>query len=131
GRHILKAFLLTMCEEDPVILENVRIAHVILRTERYLAELPFFYFVVAKISFYLIEYALPPLGWKLLPFSRLSLEKRIRYLAEWQGSNFYPKRILFKTAASVCLAQLYSERRLLSSLGFENAMQKRISHEWS
>jgi hypothetical protein len=130
GRHILRTFLLTMCAEDPEVLKHVRLTHVILRVERYLFELPFFYFLAVKISFYLIEYAIPPLGMKIRPFTWLSLADREKYLDQWQNSNFYPKRILFKAAASVCMSHLYSEHKLLQSIGFGKALEKRVSHQW-
>jgi hypothetical protein len=130
GRPILRTFLLTMVAEDPEVLKHVRLTHVILRVERYLFELPFFYFLAVKLSFFLIEYAIPPLGMKLRPFTWLSLQQRERYLDEWQNSNFYPKRILFKAAASVCLGHLYSEKKLLESIGFKGSMDKRVAHQW-
>lgn len=131
GRTILKAVLSTMCADDPAVLTRVKLSRVILRTEKYISELPFFYFLMIKLSLYLMEYALPPLSWKLLPFSMMGLERRLRYLEEWQSSSFYPKRIIFRAASAVCLVNLYSERRLLTSIGFESGLQNRIAHQWS
>ena len=125
GRRILKELIITMCADDKAVLNHVRLQRVILRAEKYVSELPFFYFMTFKITLYLLNYALPPLSWKLTPFSWMPLERRLKYLNEWQSSSFYYKRTLFKMIQVVCVSHLYSERRLLVSIGFEKSMEHR------
>jgi hypothetical protein len=125
GRKIVRELIITMCADDPEVLTRVRLQRVILRTENYISALPFFYFLVFKLALYMIQYALPPLSWKLRPFTWMSLERRLRYFEEWQGSGFYYKRALFKMVQCVCIAHLYSERRLLVRIGFEPSMEHR------
>ncbi len=126
GRRILKELIITMCADDQAVLTHVRLQRVVLRTEKYISELPFFYFMTFKATLYLLNYALPPLSWKLKPFSWMTLERRLRYLEEWQSSSFYYKRTLFKMVQCVCISHLYSEKRLLISLGFEKSMLHRL-----
>ena len=125
GRRILKELIITMCADDKAVLTHVRLQRVILRAEKYVSELPFFYFMTFKITLYILNYALPPLSWKLMPFSWMPLERRLKYLNEWQSSNFYYKRTLFKMIQVVCVSHLYSERRLLISIGYEKSMEHR------
>jgi hypothetical protein len=125
GRRMLRELIITMCADDREVLSHVRLQRVILRTEKYVSELPFFYFVLFKLTLFIMNYALPPLSWKLRPFIYMKLDRRLRYLEEWAASNFYYKRTLFKMIQAVCVCHLYSERRLLVSIGFESSMQHR------
>ena len=127
GRQVLKELIVTFCAEDQEVLTKVRLQRVTLRTENYVLSLPFFYFFVFKLTLFLFQYALPPLSWKLTPFTKMSLERRLRYLGEWQSSNFYYKRLLFKLLSLVCVSHLYSEEKLLISLGYELSMKHRVS----
>jgi hypothetical protein len=125
GRRIVRELIVTMCAGDPDILERVRLQHVILRTEKFIAALPRFYFLLFWMAVYLLQYALPPLSWKLTPFTWMNLERRLRYLEEWQASDFYFKRMLFKMIQCICIAHLYSEERLLEGLGFAPSIEHR------
>jgi hypothetical protein len=125
GRRMLRELIVTMCADDQAVLTHVRLQRVILRTEKYISELPFFYFVLFKFTLFVMNYALPPLSWKVTPFVSMNLERRLRYLEEWAASNFYYKRTLFKMVQAVCVSHLYSERRLLVSIGFEPSMEHR------
>lgn len=127
GRNMLRELIITMCAGDHAVLAHVRLQRVILRTEQYISELPFFYFLLFKATLLILNYALPPLSWKLVPFTSMDLERRLRYLEEWQASNFYYKRTLFKMVQVVCVSHLYSERRLLVSIGFEPSLEHRQS----
>lgn len=125
GRKILREMLITMCAGDPEVLTRIRMQRVILRTEKYVSELPFIYFVLFKICLYFIQFAIPPFSWKLRPFTWLSLDERLAYLDRWQSSNFYFKRMTFKMVQATCVSHLYSERRLLESLGFSDSIKHR------
>lgn len=125
GRTILREMIVTMCAGDPEVLTRVRMQRVILRTEKYVSELPFIYFVLFKVCLYMIQFAVPPLSWKLRPFTWLSLDDRLAMLVRWQASNFYFKRMSFKMIQAVCVSHLYSERRLLESLGFGEGIKHR------
>ena len=122
---MLREFIVTMCAGDQAVLEHVRLQRVILRTEKFVAELPVFYFLLFKLTLFLMNFALPPLSWKLLPFTWMSPARKLRYVEEWQASSFYYKRTLFKMVQAVCVSHLYSERALLVSLGFGPSMEKR------
>lgn len=127
GRSIVREILIAMCANDSKVLNKIRLQRVILRLEKYVNELPFFYFFIFKCALFLFQYAIPPLSWKLRPFSSLALEKKISYMEEWQQSRFYHKRVLFKIIQSICVAHLYSEPRLLISIGYKNSMRHRLS----
>jgi hypothetical protein len=125
GRRMLRELIITMCAGDKAVLEHVRLQRVILRTEKFISELPFFYFLLFKFTLFVLNFALPPLSWKVLPFIWMGPERRMRYLEEWQASSFYYKRTLFKMVQCVCVSHLYSERSLLVSIGFGPSMEKR------
>ncbi|MBI3543875.1 MAG: hypothetical protein HY075_11435 [Deltaproteobacteria bacterium] len=125
GRHVLREFIVTICAGDPAVLSSVRLQRVVLKTEKYVGELPVFYFLLFKLTLYLLNYALPPLSWKLRPFTWMNLEERQHYLEEWQASSFYYKRTLFKMVQCVCVSHLYSERKLLESIGFGESLAHR------
>jgi len=131
GREIMKCLIATLCADDPAIISRVRIQRVILRTEKAIAKMPLFYFVVLKIGVYLLEYAIPPLSWKIRPFTSMNLDQRLEYLNTWSSSRFYYKRMILKLLISLCLPRLYSEKRLLLSIGFERALQGRTRKRWS
>lgn len=131
GREIMKCLITTLCADDPAVLTRIRIQRVILRTEKAVAKMPLFYFVMLKVALYLIEYAIPPISWKIRPFTWMSLDERLQYLNEWATSRFYYKRMLLKLLVSICLPRLYSEKKLLLSLGFEKSLQHRTRRRWS
>lgn len=125
GHHILEALILTLCADDPEILKNIRRRKVILRAEKFIGDLPLTYTLLAKFALYLIEYAVPPLAWKVRPFSRLSFEDRLTYLESWWASPFYSKRMIFKMLTSLCVPEIFSERRLLKKLGYGPSLTHR------
>lgn len=125
GRKVLRELIVTMCAEDSFILSKIRLERVIMRAEKYVAELPFIYFFLFKITLLIVEYGIPPITNKFRRFSSLSLEKRLAYLEEWQGSRFYWKRILFKMISTVCVTHIYAERKLLTNIGFEDSLLHR------
>lgn len=127
----MQVLIATLCADDPAIISRIRIQRVILRTEKAIAKMPLFYFVVLKFGLYFIEYAIPPFAWKLRPFTSLSLDQRLEYLNQWATSGFYYKRMILKLLISLCLPRLYSEKRLLLSIGFERTLQGRTRKRWS
>lgn len=131
GREVIKVLIATMCADDPMVLTRIRMQRVILRTEKNIANMPFFFFLMLKITIYLMEYAVPPLAWKFTPFTKMPLEARLKYLESWSGSRWYAKRMLMKLVLAICLPQVYSEKRLLISLGYEDSLQHRTSNQWS
>lgn len=126
GRNILREIIITMCAGDEQVLSRVSLKRVILRTEHYVCELPLMYFVAFKLCLYLFQYAVPPISRKLRPFTWLSLDDRLDYLERWQTSSWYFKRMSFKMIQVICVTNLYSERKLLMSLGFEASMIHRL-----
>lgn len=127
GRKILKEIIITMCAGDEQVLSRVSLKRVTLRTEHYVSELPLVYFIVFKFALYLLQYAIPPISRKLRPFTWLPLEARLDYLDRWKKSSFYFKRMSFKMVQAICVSHLYSERKLLDSVGFEASMLHRIT----
>lgn len=125
GRKILRELIITMCAGDPFVLTQVRLQHVILKAEKYVSELPLLHFVIFKIALYMVQFGVPPLVWKLRPFTWLPLESRLAYIEQWQGSRVYFKRALFKFVTLVCVTHLYSEKKLLESIGFGKSMEHR------
>lgn len=126
SRKTLAALIITLCANDEFILSHIRIKRVILRTEKRISELPIFFFFAFQIVLYLLEYSIPPLAWKILPFSRLSAEKQLAYLEGWESSRFAIKRNLFRLVKAVCICQIMSERKLLIALGYGEALEDRL-----
>lgn len=125
GRKILREYIVTTCAGDPEVLTRVRLQHVVLKTEQFVSALPFIYFLLFKLTLFMLEYSIPPLALKLRPFTWLPLEKRLKYLEQFQGSSIYFKRTLFKMVHAVCVSHLYSERKLLMYVGFSRSMEHR------
>lgn len=127
GRKIFKELIITMCAGDEQVLSRVSLKRVTLRAEHYVSELPLLYFIAFKFALYLLQYSIPPISRKLRPFTWLSLEERLDYLDRWKKSSWYFKRMSFKMVQAVCVSHLYSERKLLDSIGFEASMLHRIT----
>jgi hypothetical protein len=125
GRRILESLVVTLCAGDEFVLSRVRMQHVVLKAEKQISELPFFFFFTFKIVLYVIEWAVPPLSWKFQRFTRMPLERRLEYLEEWEFSKFAAKRNLFKLVKALCICHIFSEPKLLESIGYGDAMRKR------
>ena len=124
-RRILESLIIGLCAGDSRVLSKVNVAQVAGNVEQFVAELPPFYRFCFFISLFILEFALPPLVWKVRPFSKLPIEKRVHYLEDFQSSWFYFKRIIFKLPSVVCVLHLYSEPALLVYIGFEKSINHR------
>lgn len=125
----LKALVLTLFGEDPVVLQNVNLNRVVSQVKIFILSLPLFYRFAFFLSLFLLEWSTPPFAWKFLPFSMMSLNQRVLYLERWQGSPFYWKRMLFKLISSPCLMCLFAEESLLREIGFGPSLKsRRVGH---
>lgn len=125
GRHIVEALIIALCAGDEFVLSRIRMQRVILRTEKFIAELPFFFFITFKFVIYVIEYAFPPLAWKFRRFSRLPIDKQLQYLQSWEQSMFSFKRMMFKLVKAACVNQIMCEYKLLADLGYRECLEAR------
>lgn len=126
GRHILEAMLICMCAGDEDVLSKIRMKHVVLKTEKHVTELPKFYFLAFKAVLLWIEYEIFPLAWKFRRFSKMPINRQLAYLETWERSSFFAKRNMFKLVKAMCVCHIYSEHKLLASIGYENAMRARV-----
>lgn len=126
GRRIVEAMVITLCAGDEFVLSRIRMQHVILKTEKHISELPFFFFLMFKIVLYMIEYSFFPFSWKIRRFSGMTLEKRLIYLETWEHSKFALKRNLFKLVKALFICHIFSEHTLLVAIGYGDALQNRV-----
>lgn len=126
GRRILETLIVTLCAGDPMVLEKIRMQHVVLRAEKHIAELPPQFFLGFKVVLYLIEFLSFPLVWKFRRFTRMKLEDRIWYLETWENSPVAIIRNLFKLVKAICVCHIFSEHRLLAEIGYGEAIEERM-----
>jgi hypothetical protein len=126
GRKTLHAILEALCVNDQVILSKINLDKLTDRIEQSVNELPMLYFMFFKITLFLIEYAMPPLAFKIRPFRWLNSEEKLSYLNCWVTSRIYSKRILFKLVSTTCLSHLYSEPAILETIGYKRSMDHRM-----
>jgi hypothetical protein len=112
GRSILEALIVALCAGDEFVLERIRMQKVVLRTEKYVSELPFTFFLGFKLALYLLEYV------GIGRFSKLSIERKLRRMEIWETSGLGPQRNLFKLMKAACVCHIFSEQRLLADIGY-------------
>ena len=125
NKRLQRRLIESVCGADARVLERINIDHTITKIEEFVNEIPPFYRFCYRISLWVIQYAIPPLAWKLRPFSSLSDGQCSKYLESWRSSRFYFKRILFKLPVIVCVLNIYSNRSLLDEMGFGKSLQHR------
>ena len=126
GRPTLEALMIALCNGDEFLLSRVRLQRVILKTEKYISELPFFYFMVFKFILYVIEYGVFPFSFRIHRFTRLPVHKQVQVLATWDANPNPLKRNLFKFVKGTCLSHILAETKLLEALGYGEMILDRV-----
>ena len=117
--QIFISLLLTLCGEDPEVLDRVNLPQVAERMRRYLSSLPPFYHFALVSALLLFEFMPYPISNKWRRFSRLPLDTRLRVVHQWLESSFFLKHLMMKGIRSFCIMQLYAEPKLLEHLAYE------------
>ncbi len=126
--RILKHLIIALCENDTDILSQVDLAVVVTRIRNFVKKLPGVLYLVFYINLFFLEFALPPVVWKIRPFTWLNLQQKLDYLGSWQSSRFGLKRTAFELIKRTCLMHLYSEKTLLKHMGFGSVLTNRAAH---
>jgi hypothetical protein len=122
-QHLVKAFF----GHDPWILERISLDRVIFKICRYVAEFPTLHRFVFRLGLFLVQWGVPPLAWKLRPFTRLSPEAQLHLLQNsWQHSLFPAKRTLFLLLKVGCVCNALTEHALLEGIGYGPALDARL-----
>lgn len=98
-----------------------------LHLHRTLLNLPPFLSFMMRLTFWMVEYAIPPLAWKFKPAQNLPLPERVKYLHQWNQSTFGLKRTMFMVLKHFCVTGLYSHPRVLQEIGYGSTFQERIA----
>lgn len=129
ARHerTLYALMRVACANDPAVLSRVELQNVVKKIHIAVACFPRRYALLFWFNLYLFEYALPPLSWKIRPFSALSPEKQMQTAIHWQERGYFFQRLIFQFLRSVILAAMFSEPGILDLVGYEQALRQRTS----
>ncbi|OFZ11598.1 MAG: hypothetical protein A2Z20_03170 [Bdellovibrionales bacterium RBG_16_40_8] len=118
----IEAFAAEGCELSPEELKKLGF-----ELHQTLINLPPFLSFAMHAVFFVAEYAIPPLSFKIRPTRMLPVAKRTAYLAKLQNSLFFVKRAIFLVLKHFCTSCLYSHPRILQNIGYGPSYKERTS----
>lgn len=127
-RKILSGFVFAFCGGDPLVLGNIDVEAVVDRVGGCLKKMPVTYAIGLRCLILLVEYGIPPLVLKIRPMSSLPILQQVKYLDQWATSRFFVKRVGFIGLKFIFLPQIYSEAKLLQTLGYAHVLEERGGH---
>ena len=118
----------TVVGEEPRVLEAMDLDAAMERRRASLATYPRVFALIYTFGLLAFEYALPPLGWKLRPFSRLPFEKRMAYVVQWERSRWQAKRNLLMLMRLMTLADVMVQPAMLEWIGYGESWRHRTGN---
>ena len=122
---MIRELILAMVAYNEKTLGLAPMPEALVKIKKYLRELPWFYGTLFYLALCLFYFAIPPVAFKLRPFFFLTRNEKLKYLQSWHDSHWYWKRILLKLLSSICMANLFSDQKILQDLGFGRSLEHR------
>jgi hypothetical protein len=125
GVFCTEQLLIALCGGDYEFLKDVSFEPITAKIKNHIDALPIHLRFVHSLTLFLIANPIPPLSWRLRPFSKMSLDKQVKYLESWEDSRFAARRMMFKIVKVVYLIHLLSDPSLLKITGAYEWLQAR------